>query len=130
MIFSDDDNFLDGLGIDPDDKKQGTPAAAAASTAGKSRLGEEEEQRPARSVLDGLLGRGEKSATNLLETREKPRTFVLDKKYTQPKEGWFSRNFCFLLLLLLLFCCYLISICYEFLILLGKCFYFHIVYMQ
>ena len=93
MIFSDDDNFLDGLGIDADDKKK--PAAAAATPApaakAKSAAGDSEDNRPAKSVLDGLLGRGQKTASSLLETKEKPRTFVLDKKYTQPKEGTYTQ---------------------------------------
>nr|KAG5714744.1 hypothetical protein BaRGS_000232 [Batillaria attramentaria] len=37
---------------------------------------------------DSLLGRGEKSAASHLEVKEKPRQFVLDKKYTQPKEDF------------------------------------------
>ena len=95
MIFSDDDNFLDGLGIDADDKKKpaSTPAATVTATPAakaKSGLGDNEDNRPAKSVLEGLLGRGQKTASSLLETKEKPRTFVLDKKYTQPKEGRYT----------------------------------------
>lgn len=88
-IFSDDDNFLDGLGIDTDNKKKSasTPAAAATPAKARSILGDDNDNRPARSALDGLLGRGQKTASSLLETKEKPRSFVLDKKYTQPKEG-------------------------------------------
>ena len=93
MIFSDDDNFLDGLGIDGEKKSapapiSSTPAPNRARSGGGIGGGDEEDNRPAKSVLDGLLGRGQKSAAaSLLETKEKPRTFVLDKKYTQPKEG-------------------------------------------
>ena len=93
MIFSDDDNFLDGLGIDADDKKKSAAAAATPAPAAKanSAAGDSEDNRPAKSVLDGLLGRGQKTASSLLETKEKPRTFVLDKKYTQPKEGTYTQ---------------------------------------
>ncbi|KAL8592685.1 hypothetical protein ACOMHN_037625 [Nucella lapillus] len=90
-IFSDDDNFLDGLGIDADEKKPAaapavSPAPAASAPRAQSMFGGDEDSKPARSVLDGLLGRGQKTTSSLLDTKEKPRTFVLDKKYTQPKE--------------------------------------------
>jgi hypothetical protein len=85
---------LDGLGIDADAQKKppavglapvAAPTPATART--KSVLGDDEDNRPAKSVMDGLLGRGKSTAASLLETKDKPKTFVLDKKYTQPKEG-------------------------------------------
>lgn len=75
-IFSDDDDFLGGLGIEEKE-----------SSAPKARVNEEEEEdKPARSVMDKLLAK-DSTVTKHLETKKERREFVLDKKYTQPNNG-------------------------------------------
>lgn len=70
-IFSDDDDFLGGLGIE--EKSEPKPKAKATEI-------EDEENRPAKSIMDKLLNKD--SVSKHLETKEK-REFVLDTKYTQ-----------------------------------------------
>ena len=72
-LFSDDDDFLGGLGIE---EKQSIPAP-------KVREVEEEEQRPAKSAMDKLLGKNS-SVSKHLEPAKERKEFVLDSKYTQP----------------------------------------------
>ena len=75
-IFSDDDDFLGGLGIEEKE-----------SSAPKARVNEdEEEDKPARSVMDKLLAK-DSTVSKHLETKKERREFVLDKKYTQPNNG-------------------------------------------
>ena len=77
-IFSDDDDFLGGLGIE--DKGSAGPVPSAAEI---EDLDSEEEEKPSR-MFDKLLGKDRVSKH--LETKEK-KEFVLDKKYSQPEEG-------------------------------------------
>lgn len=74
-IFSDDDDFLGGLGIE--EKGPSAP---------KAKLTEEEDDKPARSVMDKLLAK-DSAVSKHLETKKERREFVLDKKYTQPNNG-------------------------------------------
>ena len=74
-IFSDnDDDFLGGLGIE--EKTETKPKAKPTEI-------EEEDNRPAKSIMDKLLNKD--SVSKHLETKEK-REFVLDTKYTQPPQ--------------------------------------------
>ena len=70
-IFSDDDDFLGGLGIE--EKSEPKPKVKATEI-------EDEDNRPAKSIMDKLLNKD--SVSKHLETKEK-REFVLDTKYTQ-----------------------------------------------
>lgn len=71
-LFSDDDDFLGGLGIE---EKGSTP---------KPKEVDEEENRPAKSVMDKLLGK-DSAVSKHLETAKERKEFVLDSKYTQPQ---------------------------------------------
>ncbi|XP_078317344.1 fas-binding factor 1 homolog isoform X2 [Crassostrea virginica] len=83
-IFSDDDDFLGGLGIEEKE-----------SSAPKARVNEEkEEDKPARSVMDKLLAK-DSTVTKHLETKKERREFVLDKKYTQPNNDAEDEDFQF-----------------------------------
>ncbi|XP_061181663.1 fas-binding factor 1 homolog isoform X1 [Saccostrea echinata] len=81
-IFSDDDDFLGGLGIE----ETGPSAPKAKST--------EEEDKPARSVMDKLLAK-DSAVSKHLETKKERREFVLDKKYTQPNNEEEEEDFQF-----------------------------------
>ena len=70
-MFSDDDDFLGGLGIE--EKSEAKPKPKATEI-------EDEDNRPAKSIMDKLLNKD--SVSKHLETKEK-REFVLDTKYTQ-----------------------------------------------
>ncbi|KAL5017874.1 hypothetical protein ScPMuIL_003596 [Solemya velum] len=69
-IFSDDDEFLGGLGID-DNMSAKSPQAKPTEI--------EEEEKPARSIMDQLLSKD--SVTIHLAPKERP-AFVLDQKYS------------------------------------------------
>jgi len=84
-LFSDDDDFLGGLGIE---EKGGAPAKV------KQREIPEEENRPAKSALDKLLGKD--SVSKHLETAKERKEFVLDSKYTQPPGSYLF--YCYLFL--------------------------------
>ena len=77
-IFSDDDDFLGGLGIDEKGQSPRTVKPRAVT--------EDEESRPAKSAMDKLLGKDSGAARHLEAPKER-REFVLDKKYTQPDQG-------------------------------------------
>jgi hypothetical protein len=66
---------LGGLGIE----EKETPAQ-------KTKFVIDEEDRPARSVMDKLLAK-DSAVSKHLETKKERREFVLDKKYTQPNNG-------------------------------------------
>ncbi|XP_052266250.1 fas-binding factor 1-like isoform X2 [Dreissena polymorpha] len=70
-LFSDDDDFLGGLGIE---EKGSAPKA-------KVKDPDEEENRPAKSMMDKLLGKD--SIAKQLEAPKERKEFVLDSKYTQ-----------------------------------------------
>lgn len=74
-IFSDDDEFLGGLGID-DNMSAKSPQAKPTEI--------EEEEKPARSIMDQLLSKD--SVTIHLAPKERP-AFVLDQKYSGGKIG-------------------------------------------
>ena len=75
-IFSDnDDDFLGGLGIE--EKKEAKPKAKPTEI-------EEEENRPAKSIMDKLLNKD--SVSKHLDTNKEKREFVLDAKYSQPPQ--------------------------------------------
>lgn len=74
-IFSDDDDFLGGLGIEEKSEPKPKPKATEI---------EDEDNRPAKSIMDKLLNKD--SVSKHLETKEK-REFVLDTKYTQQQGG-------------------------------------------
>ncbi|XP_065921782.1 fas-binding factor 1 homolog isoform X2 [Magallana gigas] len=82
-IFSDDDDFLGGLGIE--EKGPSAP---------KAKLTEEEDDKPARSVMDKLLAK-DSAVSKHLETKKERREFVLDKKYTQPNNEEEDEDFQF-----------------------------------
>jgi hypothetical protein len=73
-LFSDDDDFLGGLGIE---EKGAAPKP-------KAKLPDDDEDgRPAKSAMDKLLGKS--SVAKHLEPTKERREFVLDAKYTQPQ---------------------------------------------
>ncbi|XP_053392988.1 fas-binding factor 1 homolog [Mercenaria mercenaria] len=75
-LFSDDDDFLGGLGIE---EKGAAPKP-------KAKLpDDDEDNRPAKSAMDKLLGKS--SVAKHLETAKERKEFVLDAKYTQPQGG-------------------------------------------
>ena len=79
LIFSDDDDdLLGGLGIE----EKGSAPKPKATVSDK----DEEENRPAKSVFDKLLGK-DSSVSKHLEQKAERREFVLDAKYT--KQGRF-----------------------------------------
>ncbi|KAL4240109.1 factor 1 [Mactra antiquata] len=75
MLFSDDDDFLGGLGIE---EKGAAPKPKA-----QVQLDDDDESRPAKSAMDKLLGKS--SVSKHLETTKERKEFVLDAKYTQPQ---------------------------------------------
>ncbi|XP_056020112.1 fas-binding factor 1 homolog isoform X2 [Ostrea edulis] len=81
-IFSDDDDFLGGLGIE----EKESPVQKTKSV--------DEEDRPARSVMDKLLAK-DSAVSKHLETKKERREFVLDKKYTQPDNDEEEEDFQF-----------------------------------
>lgn len=72
-LFSDDDDFLGGLGIE---EKKAAPAPKVLDL-------DDEETKPAKSAMDKLLGKNS-SVSKHLEPSKERREFVLDSKYTQP----------------------------------------------
>lgn len=74
MLFSDDDDFLGGLGIE----EKGVAPKPKAKVPD-----DDEENRPAKSAMDKLLGKS--SVAKHLEPAKERREFVLDAKYTQPQ---------------------------------------------
>ncbi|XP_050390456.1 fas-binding factor 1 homolog [Patella vulgata] len=73
-LFSDDEDMLDGLGIDDKPK---TPIQAVS----KDR---EEDVRPARNVLDSLLG---KDSVNKHLQKTERKEFILDKKFAEKDQA-------------------------------------------
>lgn len=83
-IFSDDDDFLGGLGIED---KGSAPSTASKPKPEIEDFDSDSEEKPAPRMFDKLLGK-DSNVTKHLETKER-KEFVLDKKYTQPDEGNF-----------------------------------------
>lgn len=79
-MFSDDDDFLGGLGIE---EKGSAPKPKAVDL--------EEESRPAKSVMDKLLGKDSAVSKHLEQTKER-KEFVLDSKYSKPEGKWDINN--------------------------------------
>ncbi|XP_076073940.1 uncharacterized protein LOC143045365 [Mytilus galloprovincialis] len=80
-IFSDDDDFLGGLGIED---KGSAPSTASKPKPEIEDFDSDSEEKPAPRMFDKLLGK-DSNVTKHLETKER-KEFVLDKKYTQPDE--------------------------------------------
>ncbi|KAL3875799.1 hypothetical protein ACJMK2_033715 [Sinanodonta woodiana] len=75
MVFSDDDDFLGGLGIED----MGTKAVASVKVKPTEI---EDEEKPAKSIFDKLLSRD--TVSKHLETNKERREFVLDQKFSRP----------------------------------------------
>lgn len=81
-IFSDDDDFLGGLGIE--EKGGSKPSTATKPAPEVEDFDSDSEEKPSR-MFDKLLGK-DSNVNKHLETKER-KEFILDKKYTQPAEG-------------------------------------------
>lgn len=81
-LFSDDDDFLGGLGIE---EKGVVPKPKATKLPD-----DDEENRPAKSAMDKLLGKS--SLAKHLEPSKERKEFVLDAKYTQQQQQQGSLN--------------------------------------